>query len=118
LSSPAYPSLICLRLCFRSSWPLPFVPVCCPASCFPCARERELYLDDASSGMHEIKNAIRNAREHDPLYSDTANNSWDPNNPDGEGGSGSGDVAEERGDSEGAAALVGERNANNPAWNT
>ena len=69
--------------------------------------------------MHEIKNAIRNAREHDPLYSDIANNSWDPKTLDGERGSGSGEAAEENGNaSEDAAALVGERNANNPAWNT
>ena len=94
------------------------MPVCCPVSCFPCARERELYLDDASSGMHEIKNAIRNAREHDPLYSDAANNNWDPNNVDGERGSGSSDAAEEKGEApEDAAALVGARDASNPAWN-
>jgi len=108
-------------LCFRSSWPLPCVPVCCPVACLPCAREREVYLDDAAAGIHEIKSALRNAREHDPLYHD-GGNSWDPvegDRPsvgvDAEGlggvtGGGAGAFAESE------ARLVADRDASNPAW--
>ena len=57
-------------LCYRSAYPCPCVPVCFPRWLFPCARERELYLEDASEGIHAIRNAVRNAREHDTLYQD------------------------------------------------
>lgn len=57
-------------ICYRASFPCPCVPVCVPTALFPCARRRVLYLKDAAEGIHEIKNAVRNAREHDPLYQD------------------------------------------------
>jgi len=113
-------------LCFRSSWPLPCVPVCFPVSCLPCAREREIYLDDAAAGIHEIKSALRNAREHDPLYHD-GGNTWNPNAPDGERACGASEEDEDDGARVGDAAaaagegaearLVADKDTSNPAWN-
>ena len=34
---------------------------------------REIYLQDAAEGIHVIRQAVRNAREHDPLYSFSEN---------------------------------------------
>ena len=61
-------STCCFGSCYRSSYPVPCVPVCVPTFLCPCARRREIYLADAAEGIHEIKKAVRNAREHDPFY--------------------------------------------------
>ena len=63
----------CHGLCVRSSFPCPFLPVCCPAIlavccddaafCFPCAWRREFYVADASRSVYEIKAAIRSAKQ-------------------------------------------------------
>ena len=71
-------SSCCYGLCYRASYPLPCVPICVPTSFFPCARRREIYLQDAAEGIHEMKKAVRNAREHDPLYQDV--DKWDLQN--------------------------------------
>lgn len=64
LSSPC-----CCKMCYRSSFPCPCIPVCCPTNMFPCAMRREIHVQDASQALHEIKTALRNATMYDPLYS-------------------------------------------------
>jgi hypothetical protein len=55
-------------MCYRSHSPCPCVPTFAPLACFPCARRKIIYLKDAAEGIHAIKQAVRNAREHDTLY--------------------------------------------------
>lgn len=58
----------CYKCCYRAYFPCPCVPVCFPTSLFPCALRTEIFVQDASAGIHEIDRALREANEHDDLY--------------------------------------------------
>jgi len=58
----------CCFGCFqRSSFPCPFLPMCCPTTLFPCILRHEIYVSDAEQGTFQIKLA-REAAFADPLY--------------------------------------------------
>lgn len=63
-------STCCCGCCYRSAFPCPFVPICCPISVFPCAARYDIYTADAQKSLYEIKR-LRAIATSQALYSDS-----------------------------------------------